>query len=300
MPGGASGRLRIDPFLTYMKSLSPMRCQLGEGPLWDADRRTLFWTDIPGGELHAWHQATGEIRRVYRGEPVGGFTLEADGALALFRVSDIARLDPEDGRLQTRPFSDSGMARFNDVTADVRGRVFAGTIGRDDQSGGLFRFDPDGSDRLLFRGTGCSNGMGFSPDGRRMYWTCSTTRKIFHFDYAADTGELTQRRVFHACHPDEGIPDGLCVDREGFVWSARWTGSCIVRQSPADGAIVQTIPVPAELVTSCCFGGEARSTLFITTARQADKPDESGAGGVYAIETEAEGIPGHRSRLFCS
>ena len=85
---------------------------------------------------------------------VGGFTLEADGALALFRVDDLVRLS-DDGRC-TRfvTFKDEGSERFNDVTADPRGRVFAGTIGRSETSGGVFRYDPDGSSRLLFRGTG--------------------------------------------------------------------------------------------------------------------------------------------------
>lgn len=279
--------------------LTPVRCQLGEGPLWDASRRTLFWTDITAGEMHAWHQPTGEHRRLYRGEPVGGFTLEADGALALFRVRDVARLDPSNGQLHIRPFTDVGMERFNDVTADVRGRVFAGTIGRDDHSGGVFRFDPDGTSRLLFRGTGCSNGMGFSPDGKTFYWTCSTTGNICAFDYAADTGELTNRRVFHDCQPDGDIPDGLCVDREGFVWSARWGGARVVRHSPKDGSILETVPMPVSLVTSCCFGGENNSTLFITTARGENEPETSPAGSVFALKSKTVGLQVKHSRLFC-
>jgi D-xylonolactonase len=282
-----------------VRLLVPSRCNLGEGPFWDEARQTLLWTDIDAGELFSWHQPTGETRRIYQGDPVGGFTLEVDGALALFRVRDIARLELETGNLTVRPFSsDEGMKRFNDVTADFHGRVFAGTIGKDTESGGLHRFDPDGSSRLLFRGTGVANGMGFSPDGRTFYWTCSTTGKIFAFDYEPSTGALSRRRVFFACGPGEGAPDGLCVDRKGFVWSARWDGSCVVRHDPVGSRIVEKIAVPAPFVTSCCFGGPESRDLFITTARQGEKDPASPAGGVFTVATEAAGPPQRLSQLF--
>ena len=284
--------------LSPVHLLVPSRCRLGEGPLWDPSRQTLFWSDIDGGEIHAWHQPSGASRRVYRGDPVGGFTLEADGALALFRVGDISRFDLDTGELQSRPFSDPGMKRFNDVTADFRGRVFAGTIGRDDASGGLHRVDPDGSSRLLFRGTEVANGMGFSLDRRTFYWTDSTARKIFAFDYDEADGGLSGRRVFYACGPDEGAPDGLCVDREGCLWSARWGGSRVVRHAPGDGHIIESLAVPAFCVTSCCFGGPENSTLFVTSARPADEPEASRAGGLWAAPTATAGLPGRCSRLF--
>jgi sugar lactone lactonase YvrE len=122
-------------------------------------------------------------------------------------------------------FHDPGMVCFNDAIEDSHSRVFAGTIGHNERIGALHRIDPDGGQHLLFRGTEVSNGMGFSPDGRMFYWTCSTKRKIFAFRYTASTGEISDRREFYSIGAEQGLPDGLCVDRAGNIWSAHWEGS---------------------------------------------------------------------------
>ena len=98
-------------------------CELGENPLWNPEDGSLCWTDITAGALHRIQLATRKHEVIYRGVPVGGFTLQSDGALLLFRVNDIALLHP-DGRVEVmREFADEGAARFNDVIADPEGRV---------------------------------------------------------------------------------------------------------------------------------------------------------------------------------
>ena len=278
--------------------LIPCHCALGENPLWDETKRTFYWTDIDAGEVHAWSEATGQTRRIYQGPKVGGFTLEADGALALFRVDDIARLVADGQVERTVKFKDEGSERFNDVTADPRGRVFAGTIGLNETSGGVIRFDPDGGSRLLFRGTGVSNGMGFSPDLRTFYWTCSTTKRIFAFDYDVESGEITRQRLIHQALPAAGIPDGLCLDAAGGFWSARWDGSRIVHHQP-DGSVDREVAIPTLRPTSCCFGGAKFDQLFVTSARGGEEPPESAAGGVFRVTGAGQGRPVRRSKLFC-
>ena len=278
--------------------LVPSRCALGEGPLWDDGKRCLYWADIEPGEIHAWSEATGQTRRIYQGVSVGGFTLEVDGALALFRINDIARLGDDGQCTSKRPFSDEGSERFNDVTADPRGRVFAGTIGRNETSGGVFRYDPDGSSRLLFRGTGVSNGMGFSPDLHTFYWTCSTTNRIFAFDYDVETGEITRQRLIHQAPPTAGIPDGLAMETSGSFWSARWDGSRLVHHQP-DGTVDREIAIPTLQPTSCCFGGAKFDQLFVTSARSKTEPPESPAGGIFRVTGAGQGRAVRRSHLFC-
>ena len=280
--------------------LVPSHNLCGENPLWDEKKRVFYWTDIEAGEMYAWSESTGQHQRIYQGDKVGGFTLEADGALAIFRINDIARLGDDLRVTRSIPFADDGSERFNDVTADPRGRVYAGTIGRNPTSGGVFLYEPDGRSRLLYRGTGVSNGMGFSPDQRTFYWTCSTRGQIFAFDYNVETGDVTRQRLIHQGGTSDNIPDGLAMDAAGGFWSARWGGSKLVHHQ-ADGTIDGEIAIPAPQTTSCCFVGEKFDQLFVTSARAASEPPESLGGGVFRV-TGAElgvGRPVYRSRLFC-
>jgi sugar lactone lactonase YvrE len=43
---------------------------------------------------------------------------------------------------------------------------------------------------------------------------------ILAFDYNLEAGTISNRRVFIKTSWD-GRPDGMCVDEEGFVWSAK-------------------------------------------------------------------------------
>ena len=278
-----------------MRILINQKCQLGENPLWHQARQSLYWSDIEGGMIHRSDTLTGKHDVVYRGSPVGGFTFQTDGNLLLFRRRDIVLLHT-DGRLTTlREFSDEGMVRFNDVIADPAGRVFAGSIGKNAESGGLYRMDVDGTITRLRSGTACSNGMGFSPDQKFFYWTCSTTRRIYRFDYESGTGELGEPVLFHQALENEGIPDGLAVDASGHIWSARWDGFGAVRLDP-EGKILEKIFIPVAQVTSLCLGGSNFDRLYITSA--GGQPDSNTLdGAVFEMQAPHPGLPEFESRI---
>ncbi len=270
-------------------------CELAENPLWDFEKKSVFWTDIPAGKIFKLDTVSKKHELIYRGEPVGGFTLQQNGNLLIFRVNDIAQLSMDGNVVPLRKFLDSGMMRFNDVIAAPDGSVFAGTIGDSKQSGGLYRVDLDGTVTKLFLGTKCSNGMGFSPDLKTFYWTCSTTRQIFQFDYSSQQGLISNRRVFYRTTPDEGIPDGLTVDSEGCVWSARWGGASVVRHAP-DGKILDCIRFPVTNITSLCFGGENLDQLFVTAAKNCDQK-AAPVIALFQVGLKIRGAGEFRSRI---
>jgi len=272
-------------------------CQVGENPLWDERERRLYWADIESGRLFRVEHESLEHECFHRNpDKIGGFTFQEDGSLLLFEVDRIALLTKDGKRRVIAEQIDSGMVRFNDVIADPEGRVFAGTIGKTDQSGGLFRVDLDGSVEPLWRGTGCANGMGFSPDLRSFYWTCSTTYKIFVADYQRETGALSNRRVFHDAPQDWGIPDGMAVDRLGRVWSARWDGSGVLCLNQ-EGAVVERAALPVSQVSSAAFGGPALDTLYVTTAGGHIDDETAVEGTLYRFKVSIPGTIEFRSRV---
>jgi D-xylonolactonase len=264
--------------------------------VWNLERRCVYWTDIIAGRLFRLDLASAKFKVIYHDIPVGGFTVQDNGDLLLFRVNDIALLRLDGSVSVLRPFADEGMARFNDVIADPTGRVFAGTIGNTDESGGLYRFERDGLVTKLLAGTGCSNGMGFSRDCKTFYWACSTTRRIFQFDYDQASGDICNRRLFYEASSGEGIPDGLAVDVKGCVWSARWGGAVVVRHAP-NGQVLGSIQFTAKNVTSVCFGGEKLDQLFITSAKEGDRA--SAAGSLFQTCLPVRGLRRFKSRIGC-
>ena len=245
---------------------------LGENPLWDDRAGRLLWTDIDAGAVWSLDPgaAAGAARpeRIYEGERVGGFTLHADGgALLLFRVRDVALLGA-DGRVEVvATIDDPGTDRFNDVLAMPDGSVLAGTIGRDDASGGLWRFAPDGSLAPLFRGTRISNGLATTPGDDALYWTCSTSRRVFRFPLLGGTPAVDGRELFlrgrrgrgDARRAHGGTPPAPSGPPGGAAPACAAT-------TRGTGRVTDDLPLPVPNVTSVAFGGEGLRTMFITTA----------------------------------
>ena len=157
----------------------------------------------------------------------------------------------------------------NDITADSAGRLYAGTMFWTDDGmkkhGKLYLIDTDGSVRVVDEGIELANGLALSADGRTLYFTDSTARVIYAYDVEPATGGLSRRRVLVRIGLDEGIPDGLTIDVEGYLWSAQWYGAQIVRYDP-DGKVHSRVPMPVTQVSSCGFGGPEYRDLYITTA----------------------------------
>lgn len=288
--------------------IADYQCVVGEGPLWHPDERAVYWTDIPTGRLFRYEPSSGRHEQIYAGEQVGGFTLQEDGKLLLFMERGKVATLSRDGTLTTliEEIPAERETRFNDVIADPRGRVFCGTISprwnegeRDNPRGRLYRLDPDLTLTVMLEGVGVSNGMGFTPDRRGMYYTDTHTRDISLLDYDEETGALSNRRTFVRVTggDDEGAPDGMTMDAEGCVWSARWGGGCLVRYAP-DGRELTRIRFPARKVSSAIFGGPDYADLYVTTAGGQQKDvDGPGAGALFRVRPGVRGLPEFRSRV---
>lgn len=273
-------------------------CHTGEGPLWHPLEKRVYWVDIPQGRLFRYDPATGGHEMCLEAEPIGGFTIQEDGALLLFMAKGAVRLW-RDGFLGTIVESIEAEldSRFNDVIADPEGRVFCGTMSSSAHAGCLYRLDTDGTLTTVLEGLGCPNGMGFTLDLTQMYFTDSVPRQIYQFDYDRATGELSNQRVLVQVPEGEGVPDGMTVDADGNLWSARWDGGCLVQYSP-QGQLLRRIEFPARKVSSVVFGGDDYTNMYITTAGGDRRPEEGeGAGCLFHLRTGVTGRPEFMSHV---
>jgi sugar lactone lactonase YvrE len=244
-----------------VEHIASLGSDIAENPLWHCDERKLFLVDIPPGIVYAYDPAQAKCSIFKRTRVTGGFTFQQDGSLLLFQDGPVTILKLDGTLRQVASDQCPGNERFNDVIADPEGRVFAGAMGG---NGRLWRFDPDGAVTQVAEGFGCPNGMGFTPDLRGMYFTDSPVRKIYHFDYERKTGGLSNRRTFVEIPPHEGLPDGMTVDAEGFVWTALWFGGRVKRYAP-DGSLDREIFLPVRQISSITFGGADLTDIYITS-----------------------------------
>jgi D-xylono/L-arabinono-1,4-lactonase len=279
--------------------IADYQCICGEGPLWHPTEKRLYWADIGNGRIFRYDPASGQHEQVYGGEALGGFTFQADGSLLLFGSKGAVRVW-RDGVLTTRiaflPGEENGM--FNDVSADPQGRVFCGMLDLGGGEGRLYRLDSDGSLQVVLQGVRLSNGIGFTPDHRGIYYTDSLRRDIYYFDYEQSTGAISGQRLFVHASDEDGLPDGLTVDAEGHVWSAHWDGSCVIRYDPG-GREVARLVFPAKQVSSVMFGGDDYADLYVTTAGADDRAQNGpGAGALFRVRPGIRGVPEFLTRIW--
>ena len=281
--------------------MADYRCETGESPLWHPMERQVYWSDIPQGRIFRLNPFSRRHEQIYEGRIVGGYTIQSDGSLLLFMDRGSVAVW-RDGKLEYLVNEMEGETdnRFNDVAADPAGRVFCGTMPTDTRSATLYRMDTDGSITTVLEGVGLSNGIGFSPDQKQMYYTDSLARKIYIFDYDIDSGDVTNQRVFVETPDDGSIPDGMTVDAEGYVWGARWDGSSLYRYNP-DGEQVVQIQFPVKKISSVIFGGVDLTDMYVTTAGGGNKAEEGpGAGGLFRVNVGIQGKPEFLSRVGLS
>ena len=280
------------------------RC--GEGPIWDPARGRLIWNDLSSNLVYQFIPRTGEKTVISRELMVSGIALNRTGEL-VFAGSGGLHLWSGEGCYRTIVSEDRGQPLcFNDMIADPRGRIYAGTCfwgpGGMERPGCLYLIDTGGTCRIVDEGIQLSNGLGFSPDNGTLYSSDSAAPAIYAYDVETATGRLSRKRLFVRVSREDGIPDGLTVDREGFVWCAMWYGAQVVRYAP-DSRVERRIRMPVTQVSSIAFGGEDWRDLYITTAAETwasplappghDFSAPNTGGSLYRLRVDVQGKPEH-------
>jgi sugar lactone lactonase YvrE len=281
---------------------------LGEGPLWVRSTGRLLWSDIMGRRLHALEPDTGRVES--HGFPFYVACMGETDAACLVAASALGWLEFrrgfEDPTVLSPPPFDGAAVRFNDGKIGPDRAFWAGCMdlnGREPIAA-LYRLSSAGADEAstgpenpaahrvrvqeLEQALTISNGIGWSPDKKTMYLTDSGPAVIWKYDFDQGTGSIGNRRIFLRDADRPGAPDGLAVDAEGNVWSARWGAGAVICYD-AQGKQRAQIQLPALHTTSCCFGGDDLDVLYITSARYGlENPGELD-GALFACPCGARG-----------
>lgn len=271
---------------------------LGEGPVWSAEEQALYWVDINRPTLQRLHIASGEHTAWEMPAQIGCFALREQGGVIVALRTGLAFLDTATGQVTPiiDPEPDKPHNRFNDGKCDRAGRLWAGTMNQSgsEPTGALYRYEPNGRITTMRENVYISNGLGWSPDNRTMYYTDTITNKIFAYDFDPESGDISNMREFVKVSGENGFPDGLTVDSEGYIWGAMWDGWRVVRYAP-DGSIEREIALPVQRPTSCIFGGPYLKHLYVTSASvgltEEELAEQPLAGSVFVIETDVQGLP---------
>lgn len=273
---------------------------IGEGPLWSARDRSLYWIDA-GLEPKTLLRYQPHSRRTdvwqlpYRASSI---MQRKAGGLVIGFQRGLAVADPPPDALRTLELNgvDFDRERFNDSAVDRAGRLWIGTFDRTfkEPLGKLYRIDRSLQAVPMAAGFMMSNGIAWSPDNRTLYFCDSRPGRIHAYDYDIASGAISRPRVFMEFTGRRGRPDGCAMDSEGFLWVAEIDAGQLLRLAP-DGRIEREVKLPISRPTSVAFGGNGLSTLFVTSMTYglspAQRAEQPFAGRLLALQVDIAGLP---------
>ncbi|GHC76480.1 IclR family transcriptional regulator [Limoniibacter endophyticus] len=274
----------------------PWGAQLGEAPVWVADR--LYWVDMLEPAIHRFDPSTGRNESRALGKLVSAVLPADDDRLFVASQDGIEELDFTSGQFEAYVNPEPAMSenRLNDAKVDPDGAIWVGSMRLDASKpeGSLYRITSASDVRRMETGITVSNGIGWTPDGSTLYFVDTVPGLILAYDVDSHSGALQNRRVFAKVPDDSGRPDGLAVDADGGVYCAIWDGWRVDRYLP-NGKLDFSIPLPVPRPTSVAFGGADLSTLYITSARirlpASTLAEAPLSGGLFACKPGHKGLP---------
>lgn len=270
---------------------------LGESPIWSKLEEVLYWLDCLQPAIHCFNPRTATDKVTVLDQIVTSIALYSSTSLLVTTEKGYAFANLITGSLEDlgNPYANQAVI-FNDGKCDREGRFWSGTAAKDWQSpiGVLFQLSADLVFKPMDKGFILSNGIGFSPDNKYLYFSDSLTHTIYRYDFDLSSGAIANKKSFISIPDSEGLPDGITVDAHGFLWVAMWDGWSINRYDP-QGRKVNSIELPIPRPTSVAFGDRNLSTLYITSARMGLSEEQLQqspfSGNLFAMKTPFKGLP---------
>jgi sugar lactone lactonase YvrE len=260
---------------------------LGESPRWHDG--SLWVSDWGAGEILAIDETgRSEVAARVDGLPFC-FDWLPDGGLLVVagREGRLLRRDPDGSFATHADLTELAPPPWNDIVVDGRGNAYVGNTGFDFPGGefapgSIALIAPDGSMRQVADGVAFPNGVAVTADNATLILAESYGNRLTAWDIAPD-GALTGRRVW--ADLGDGVPDGICIDRDGAVWYADVPNRRCVRVREG-GEVLQTVELDRGCF-ACMLGGPDGATLFVVAAEwrgATDIAEQAGTGVVVAVD----------------
>jgi sugar lactone lactonase YvrE len=273
--------------------------KLGEGPVWDGEKKVLYWVDILSGKLFEYNPKMGYNKEFNIGEHTGAAVIRKRGGLVLAMKSGFAFFHPTTGKTEKIADPEPHLPgnRFNDGKCDPAGRFWAGTMAYDmaKGNGSLYCLHPHLTIERKLTGISISNGLAWNKSADTLYFIDTLTHQLTAFNYDIKTGNIMNKRVVAEFDKNLGYPDGMAMDEKNKLWVAFYNGSKVIRINPEGGEISAIVSLPVPKPTSCAFGGENLDELYITTCREHMSPEEIEqaplSGSLFKVSLPVKGLP---------
>ncbi len=275
-------------------------CGLSESPVWDAQKKVLYWR---GSDGEIYRKALASSVRDYEKFElaighIGSIVLTDTEYLLLFcDHGKIWKWKPYETPIL---YKDYRLSLFNDVLCDGHGRIYCGMLAENyfdakkrGKHGALLLFDKNGLIRLDNTLSPTPNGIRISPSEDKLYFAVTDDGCVYAYDYDAETGALSNRKIF----AENCCPDGIAMDEAGNLWVANCdpSNSSLDCYAP-DGRLLERLRLPVRRIISVAFGGDDGKMLFITTANE-NQPRSKHDGGVFFLRTDIRGAREYRFPL---
>jgi sugar lactone lactonase YvrE len=283
--------------MTSLARIGDQTDVLGESPIWNEHEQALYWVDVRRPALRRLDHVSGRVDTWSMPDLIGSIAFIDDGRLLAALSNHICVYDVAKGSFESIASIPKRIPdhRFNDGRCDRQGRFWVGTMHNITRApeGVLYRLNRNHELVSVLSEICIPNSLAWSLDGHTMYFADSLLYAIFAYDYDADSGQMSRRRVF-ATTQAPGFPDGSTVDADGYLWNAEFNAWRIVRYAP-DGRVDHVIELSVQRPTCCAFGGPNLDVLYVTTASQymtaSELEGQPMAGALLALDVGVRGVP---------
>ena len=281
---------------TEPKPIWKLRCTLGEGTLWVKEHNSIYFVDIKKKRICSLN-IKNKKKKIFKVSKEIGFIAHIKDYIFILGLQGELRIQNLKSKkiLKSIPVEPKiKLNRINDGKTDPSGNLWFGTMDnleRKVEKGSLYKLDKNLNLTRVDKNYRITNGPAFI-DKYNFYHTDSP-KKIIYKIKINKNNKIIKKKIFKKLSPEEGVPDGMTVDKNKNLWVAHFHGACISVFNK-NAKLIHRIQFPAKNITNCAFGGKNNKELYVSTAtkgmNKADLRKFRYSGFFFSVKTNSKGI----------